>query len=104
LFGVAIDHVNQVTYFSSFSAGSRSRAEHLKRDADENVTLVVNLTRDVRVLGLEFARRTFGGFGSQLIATTDARIRARVRTAAHPTKAACLRSIRCRRPRRSSFR
>jgi hypothetical protein len=74
LFAVAIDHVNQVTYFSSFSAESAVESGNIYKrdDASESVSLLVsNLTPDVRILGLEIAPETFGGLGGQLIATTE---------------------------------
>jgi hypothetical protein len=72
LFGVAIDHADQVIYFSSFSLESAVESGNIyKRDASENVSLLVNLTPNVRVLGLELAPPTFGGLGGQLIATTE---------------------------------
>ena len=72
LFGVAIDPVNQVIYFSSFSLESAVESGNIyKRDASENISLLVSLTPGVRVLGLEIAPETFGGLGGQLIATTE---------------------------------
>jgi len=72
LFGVAIDQANQVTYLSSFSLGSAVESGNIyKRDSAGNVSLLVTLTPNVRVLGLELAPPTFGSFGGQLIATTE---------------------------------
>jgi hypothetical protein len=72
LFGVAIDQANQVIYFSSFSLEAPVESGNIyKRDAAGNVSLLVTLTPNVRVLGLELAPPTFGSFGGELIATTE---------------------------------
>jgi DNA-binding beta-propeller fold protein YncE len=78
LFGVAIDPVDQVIYFSSFSLDAAVESGNIyKREPDgedgeagELSVLLGNLT-PVRVLGLELAPPTFGSFGGQLIATTE---------------------------------
>ena len=80
LFAVATDPVDQTNYFSSFSLGAAvesgniyARREPGEDEDEEDVeaTLLLSLTPGVRVLGLEIAPPTFGGFGGHLIATTE---------------------------------
>ncbi len=63
LFGVAVDPVSQVIYFTS------SLGNVFRRAADGTVTLLVSAS-STAVLGLELAPTGFGAFGGDLIAST----------------------------------
>jgi DNA-binding beta-propeller fold protein YncE len=74
LFAVAIDPVDEMIYFSGFAANASVRSGNIYQHGDEEedtVSLLVSLTTDDRVLALELAPATFGGFGGQLVASTE---------------------------------